>query len=79
MRTKFEGMTVAQVNAQAASEGRVQRGKPLYADRAWTQLHDEMLDAGATTVGDLPRSRIRVLHAATKAQAASYEASRCGR
>jgi hypothetical protein len=79
MRTKFEGMTVAQVNAQAASEGPVQRGKPLYADRSWTQLHNEMLDAGVATVGDLPRARIRVLQAATKAQAASYEASRRAR
>jgi hypothetical protein len=68
---KFEAMTVAQVNARAASEGRVQRGKRLYADRPWTQLHDEMVDRDALTVGDLPRARIRVLRAAVRAQSAS--------
>src|SRR5205085_88423 len=41
---EFEDMTVEQVHQRTASEGVVQRGKPLYADRAWTQLHDEMVD-----------------------------------
>jgi hypothetical protein len=68
MPTKFEDMTVAQVRAQAAHEGAVQRGKPLYADRPWTQLGDEMVDSEAQTVGELPRSRIRALHAATRAR-----------
>jgi hypothetical protein len=66
LRAKFEEMTVAQVRREAASEGMVQRGKPLYADRPWTQLHDEMVDAEATTVGDLPRSRVRALGAAIR-------------
>ena len=68
MSAKFEDMTVAQVKAWAASEGVVRRGKPLYADRAWTQVHDEMVDSDALTVGDLPRARIRGLGAATRAQ-----------
>ena len=74
--TQFEDMTVEQVHLRTASEGGVQRGKPLYADRAWTQLHDEMVDGEARTVGDLPRARTRALHAATKAQAISLEARR---
>jgi hypothetical protein len=69
VQVRFEEMTVAQVLARAATEGGVKRGKPLYDGRAWTQVHDEMVDNGATTVGDLPRSRVRVLRAAIKAQA----------
>jgi len=68
MAVKFEQMTMAQVHARAADEGGVQRGKPLYADRPWTQLRDEMHDRGAKAVSDLPRARIRELHAAIKAK-----------
>jgi hypothetical protein len=68
MKLSFEEMTVAQVHVRAASEGGVQRGKQLYADRAWTQVHDEMVDHGAKKVGDLPRSRVRALRAQIKAQ-----------
>ena len=64
---KFEDMTIAQVRARAAAEGGVQRGKPLYADRPWTQARDEMTDSGAKTVCDLPRARVRLLRAAIKA------------
>jgi hypothetical protein len=71
---KFEDMTVEQVHHRTAGEGAVQRGKPLYADRAWTQLRDEMLDGEARTVGDLSQARIRVLRAATIAQATGSEA-----
>ena len=76
MSTEFEAMTEAQVQALTAREGGAQRGKRLYADRSWTQVHDEMIDSDARTVGDLPRARIRALHAATKAQAASLKAGR---
>jgi len=69
-------MTVEQVYVRTGCEGAVQRGKPRYADRAWTQLHDEMVDGEARTVGDLPRARRRTLHAATEAQATSLEARR---
>ena len=71
---KFEDMTVEQVHQRTASEGAVQRGKPLYADRAWTQVREEMLDSEARTIGDLSQARIRVLRAAITAQAASLEA-----
>ena len=71
---KFEDMTIEQVHVRTATERPVQRGKPLYANRTWTQLHDEMLDSDARTVADLPRARIRALRAATIAQAASLEA-----
>jgi hypothetical protein len=67
MKAKFEDMTVAQVHARAAGEGAVRRGKPLYANRPWTQVRDEMVDSDARTVGDLPRSRIRELRAAIRA------------
>ena len=76
MSAKFEALTIEQVHVRTASERPVQRGKPLYADRAWTQLHDEMVDGEARTVGDLPRARSRALHAATEAQATSLEARR---
>lgn len=76
MSIEFEAMTEAQVQARTAREGAAQRGKPLYADRTWTQVHDEMVDNDARTVGDLPRGRIRALRAATRAQAASLEARR---
>jgi hypothetical protein len=76
--TEFEAMTEAQVQALTAREGAVQRGKPLYADRAWTQVHDEMVDSDARTVGDLPPARIRTLRAATRAQAASVKAGKHG-
>ena len=76
MSAEFEAMTQAQVQVLTAREGGAQRGKPLYADRTWTQVHDEMIDGDARTVGDLPRARIRALRAATKAQAASLKASR---
>jgi hypothetical protein len=69
VEARFEEMTVAQVQARAATEGAVKRGKPLYDGRAWTHLHDEMVDNGATRIGDLPRSRVRALRAAIKAQA----------
>ena len=67
MTDKFEQMTMAQVSARATAEGGVQRGKPLYADRPWTQVRDEMLDRGAKAVSDLPRARIRALRAAIEA------------
>jgi hypothetical protein len=70
MTVRFEEMSVAQVHAQAAGEGKVQRGKPLYADRPWTQLRDEMVDREARIVGDLPRARVRALRAAIRAQTA---------
>ena len=76
MPTKFEAMTEAQVQALTAREGGARRGKPLYAGRSWTHVHDEMSDGDARTVGDLPRARIKALHAATKAQAASLKAGR---
>ena len=67
MSVKFEQMTMAQVSARATAEVGVQRGKPLYADRPWTQVRDEMLDRGAKAVSDLPRARIRALRAAIEA------------
>ena len=76
MSTTFEAMTAAQVHARTAGEGAVQRGKPLYAGRSWTHVHDEMIDSDARTVGDLPQARIRALFAETEAQAATLEASR---
>jgi hypothetical protein len=79
MSTEFEAMTEAQVQALTTREGGAQRGKPLYADRSWTQVHDEMVDCDARTVGDLPPARIRALHAATKAQAAGSKAGRAAR
>jgi hypothetical protein len=79
MSTEFEALTEAQVQALTSREGAVQRGKPLYADRSWTQVHDEMVDCDAQTVGDLPRARIQALRATTEAQTASLKAGRLAR
>lgn len=76
MSAKFEDLTIEQVHVRTANERPVQRGKPLYADRAWTQLHDEMVDGEARTVGDLPSARTRALRASTEAQATSQQARR---
>ena len=65
MPTHFKNMTLAQVYARGGSEGPVQRGKPLYFNRPWTQLHDEMLETNADRVRDLPDSRVEALRAAT--------------
>jgi len=67
MRPRFEDMTIEEVHARAGHERQVQRGKPLYFDRPWTQLHDEMLNAEVKRVGDLPASRVKALRAATRA------------
>ena len=66
MRPRFEDMTIEQVHARAGLEGQVQRGKPLYFNRPWTQLHDEMLNAEVKRVSDLPASRVKALRAATR-------------
>lgn len=65
MPTKFENMTLPEVHVRTASEGPVQRGKPLYFNRPWSQLHDEMVDAEVKRIGDLPESRIQALRTAT--------------
>ena len=64
-------MTVAQVHVRTTGEGTVQRGKPLYFGRPWTQLHDEMVDSEARTVGDLRPARRRALRAAIQARSAA--------
>jgi hypothetical protein len=69
LEVRFEEMTVAQVQARAATEGAVKRGRPLYDGRAWTRVHDEMVDAGAKRIADLPRSQVRALRKAIDAQA----------
>ena len=54
MSAKFEEMTVEQVYVRTGCEGAVQRGKPRYADRAWTQLHDEISTAKLEPSGTFP-------------------------
>jgi hypothetical protein len=66
MSVKFEDMTIAQVHARASTEGGVQRGKPLYADRPWTHVRDEMLESGVKAVRDLSRSKVRAPRAAIR-------------
>jgi len=62
---RFEEMTLAQVQARTACEGQVQRGKPVYFNRPWTRVHDEMRNAEVTTVGELPDALIAALRSAT--------------
>lgn len=57
-------MTAQQVRVHAGGEGNVQRGKPLYFERPWQQILDEMEDANVSTVGELNPARIRTLYEA---------------
>ena len=60
-RADFEQMSAQQVRLLARGEGSVQRGKPLYFERPWQQVLDEMEDAGVGTVGALNAARVRTL------------------
>jgi hypothetical protein len=55
-------MSVQKVRLMASAEGGVQRGKPLYFERPWQQVLDEMEDAGVRTVGALNAARVRTLY-----------------
>ncbi len=61
-QAEFELMTSQQVRMHTRGEGAVQRGKPLYYERPWQQVLDEMTDAGARTVGELNAARVRTLY-----------------
>ena len=62
LRQNFELMTAQQVRMHARGEGTVQRGRPLYFERPWQQVLDEMTDAGVRTVGELNAARVRTLY-----------------
>ena len=55
-------MSAQQVRHLARAEGSVQRGKPLYFERPWQRVLDEMDDAGVRTVGALNAARVRTLY-----------------
>lgn len=61
-RDEFEQMNRTDVHNHARDEKGVQRGKPLYYDRPWSRVLDEMDDAEARTVGALSSTRITTLH-----------------
>ena len=63
-RDDFERMTARDVRLHARDEGNVQRGKPLYFERPWQQILDEMDDAEVRTVGELNAARVRTLYEA---------------
>jgi hypothetical protein len=63
-RNEFEQMSRAEVYNHAREEQGVQRGKPLYHGRPWSQVLDEMEDAEARTVGGLHATRVALLHEA---------------
>ena len=63
-RGEFEQMSKTDVFNHAREEEGVQRGKPLYHGRPWSQVLDEMEDAEARTVGALGSTRIAKLHQA---------------
>lgn len=63
-RNEFEQMSRTAVFSHAREEQGVQRGKPLYHGRPWSQVLDEMEDADARTVGALASTRIGILHKA---------------
>lgn len=69
-REEFEMMSVKQVLMRARNEGPVQRGKPLYLNRPWTQLLNEMEEAEVKTVGALTAKRIDLLHDSVSAHRA---------
>jgi len=55
-------MSAQQVRHLARAEGGVQRGKPLYFERPWRRVLDEMDDAEVRTVGALNAARVRTLY-----------------
>lgn len=61
-RDEFEQMNRTDVHNHAREEKGVQRGKPLYHDRPWSRVLDEMDDAEACTIGALGSTRITTLH-----------------
>lgn len=63
-RDQFEKLSVKEVRNRALREKPVQSGKPLYHDRPWSELLDEMDGAEARTVNALSGTRIEALHAA---------------
>jgi hypothetical protein len=69
-REEFEQMSAQQVRVRARNEGQVRRGKPLYFERPWTQVLDEMDDAHARTVGALDAARVDTLHRSVSPPAA---------
>ncbi len=66
-RKAFDNMSLAQIDARATSEPEPTPGSTGELDRPWSQLGDEMREAGAATVGDLPTSRGDVFFDSTKA------------
>jgi hypothetical protein len=63
-RDDFEQMTARDIRVHARDEGGVQRGKPLYFERPWQEILDEMEGAGVRTVGELTAARVRTLYEA---------------
>jgi hypothetical protein len=61
-RLEFERLSLKDVLHRAHGEGSAQRGKPLYFDRPWSQVRDEMDGAEVRTVGALDAGRVAFLH-----------------
>ena len=61
-REEFEKLTARQVRVLARGEGQAERGKPLYFERPWQRVLDEMDDAEVGTVGALNAARVRTLY-----------------
>jgi hypothetical protein len=61
-REDFEKMTAQQVRALARGEGNAERGKPLYFERPWQRVLDEMDNAEVGRVGELNAARVRTLY-----------------
>ncbi len=55
-------MSAQEVRLLARTEGSVQRGKPLYFERPWQHVLDEMEEADVGTVGALGAARVRTLY-----------------
>lgn len=52
-KDEFKALTLDEVAEKAAVEPLPKQGEPQFLGRPWSQLHGEMLAAGAETVGEL--------------------------
>ena len=70
----FESLLFVDVEERAALEPTAPEGAPRYFGRPWTELRDEMLSRGASTIEELPADRVAAFYRSTKSGGGSVTA-----
>jgi hypothetical protein len=65
-RAAFESLLFVDVEDRAAPEPAPQPAQPRYFGRPWSQLRDEMIAKGASTVAELPAKTIESFYRSTE-------------